>query len=361
MARIFIAANSMIIGGIENSLINFLNSIDLNRHTITLLLQEKNGKLLNRIPSKVNIVEYKPLVHKNILVRKIKNRLNFIKFIQSNKNKYDVSICYASYVYLPSIIVRKICKNNYMWVHTDYTKKYNDKDFRKFCDKYGYKKFKNLVFVSKNALDNYFLKIKNQKYIVCHNIIPYEEIQEKSKEIIEFKKDSKITFLNVSRHDEDAKKITRIIEAAQLLVNDNITNFAILLIGNGPDTALYKKMVENNKLEEYVKFINSTSNPFPYFKLADYFILTSDYEGGPLTIYESLILKLPVITTDVGDVREFVENHNGIIIEKNSEFLKKVMKEFILKKKHYEVDFDPLKFNKESLIVINDIIEMKNT
>lgn len=359
MSKIFIAANTMMIGGIETSLISFLNTIDYSRHTVTLLLQEKSGELLNKIPSKVEVIEYKPFNDKNIIVRKIKNRLRFIKFIRDNKNKYDVSICYASYIYLPSIFVRKICKNNYMWVHCDYTKIYNNKEFIKFRNKYGYMKFKNLVFVSKDSLNNYSFKNKKQNYLLCRNLLPYEKIIKQSNEEIEFDSQN-TTFLNVSRHAECSKKISRIIEATTMLLEEKINDFTILLVGNGRDTDSYKKQVIENKLDKQVKFIEATTNPFPYYKKADCFLMTSDYEGGPITVFESLILGLPVITTDVGDVKEYVNEFNGIIIKKNSAELKEAMKEIILNKKKFDVKFDYKEFNQECLDTINKIIEVRN-
>jgi teichuronic acid biosynthesis glycosyltransferase TuaC len=50
--------------------------------------------------------------------------------------------------------------------------------------------------------------------------------------------------------------------------------------------------------------------PF-YFNAADALILTSTYEGSPNTIKEALACNLPIVSTDVGDVRTHIQNvHN---------------------------------------------------
>ncbi|MEG0826016.1 MAG: glycosyltransferase [Bacilli bacterium] len=358
MKNIFIAANSLVVGGVEISLISFLNNIDLKKYNITLLLEDKVGELLSEIPKQVKIIEYKPLINGNILIRKIKNRIRFIKFIINNKNKYDVSICYASYIQLSEKIVRKICKNNYMWIHTDYTKIYNNENLKKFVKRINYKKFKNLVFVSEAAKKNYLnqYNTKKQNCIVCKNLIPYKKLIMNSKDKIDYKKPNMPTFLNISRHDEHAKKITRIIGAANLLKKDNI-DFQILLIGAGKDTLNYQTLVKEKKLENNIIFLGLKENPYPYYKIADCFILTSNYEGGPITVYEALSLKTPVITTDVGDIIKYIKKNDGIIIEKNTQSLYKAMKEFINNKKVFKVNFDVNQFNKETLKTISNILD----
>ena len=44
-------------------------------------------------------------------------------------------------------------------------------------------------------------------------------------------------------------------------------------------------------------------NPFPEVVKADLFALLSEFEGIPNTIFEALILGIPVLATDVGDVK----------------------------------------------------------
>lgn len=358
MKKVFIAANDMVIGGIERSLINFINCINSNDVEITLLLQEKSGKLLNELPQNIKIIEYKPYSDKNILIRKIKNRLKFISFIFLNKNKYDVSICYASYIYLPSIIVRKICKNNYMWIHSDYIQNLGMADAREFFKMMKYNKFKNLVFVSNNALNKYleYFKKKNQNYKVCHNMINKNEIIEKSDKKIDFNLSSNTLFLNVSRHEEDSKNISLMINACEKLKKDEI-EFKLILVGDGPDSDMYKGMVNEKGLQGYVIFLGNKINPCPYYKLADCFILSSRYEGDPMTIYESLTLGMPVISTPVGDVKEYITKENGLIFEQNNvEALYDAMKYFINYKEKFKVNFDADIHNEKIVKTIKEII-----
>ena len=62
-------------------------------------------------------------------------------------------------------------------------------------------------------------------------------------------------------------------------------------------------------------FINNAQKYMPLF---DIFCLTSDYEGTPNVIMEALACGLPVISANVGDVSEIIENGaTGMILPSN--------------------------------------------
>ena len=55
-------------------------------------------------------------------------------------------------------------------------------------------------------------------------------------------------------------------------------------------------MVYSFGLEDNIKFLGKKKNPYPYYKLADAVVLSSDYEGYPVVFLESYILNKPIIT-----------------------------------------------------------------
>lgn len=62
-----------------------------------------------------------------------------------------------------------------------------------------------------------------------------------------------------------------------------------------------------------------THNEMPdFYNSIDCFLSTSEVEGHPLVIYEAMSCGIPVITTNVGDVSEYiVSNENSILVELN--------------------------------------------
>ena len=71
----------------------------------------------------------------------------------------------------------------------------------------------------------------------------------------------------------------------------------VILIGRGVDYHKIKNYIKMKKISKLVK-VFYTSNPFPYIKQADLFILSSKYEGLPNVLLESIALKKMVISSD---------------------------------------------------------------
>ena len=65
---------------------------------------------------------------------------------------------------------------------------------------------------------------------------------------------------------------------------------------------------------------------------ADVFALTSLYESGPLVTQEALACGIPVVTTDVGRVRDFIKNDAvGRIVDRNEKKFAVAIKEMLNK------------------------------
>lgn len=361
MEKILFAAHSLDIGGIEKALVATCNYLDKKGYDITIVLEEKQGIFMKEINKNIKIIEYKPCKSKMFLKRKIVNLIKRIKFITKYKNKYDFSASFATYSLVGSFVSRVASKNSCLWGHADYLTLFNgNKDeLKKFFEERKYYKFKHIVFVSKEGRES-FIKIfpeMEEKTIVCNNIIDAEKIKEQSKENIDVNKYKEITFLNVGRHDERQKRLSKLIEAAKLL-KENGFNYKILLVGDGPDSDFYKDKVKEYNLEENILFLGKKENPYPYFNISDCVILTSDYEGYPVVFLESFILNKPLITTKVSDYQE-VEDGYGYVTTKEVEDIYEKMKLFIENRFEIKKEFDIQKYNEDIYKKIEKLIKEK--
>ena len=115
-------------------------------------------------------------------------------------------------------------------------------------------------------------------------------------------------------------------------------------------------MVKEKKLEEYIIFLGAQKNPYPYFNISDCLLLSSEYEGYPVVFVEAQILGLPIITTDISDSREDIENKYGIVTNKNTEEIYNAMKAFIEKGYKIQKEFSPEKYNQEILKELETIL-----
>ena len=318
---------NMKIGGIEIAQINLLNKIDYNKYNVTLVLEEKTGELLNRISKEVNIKELKVSNNKIVIIRKIINYLRKFNFKLLNYNNYDFSCCYTTYSYSSNIIAKIASNNNAFYVHSDYKNIYDEKDFRKFFDSRKVSEYKCIIFVSnesKNSFLEYYNELKDRTF-VFNNFIDVDNILIKSKEEISEKKSKdKKLFVFVGRLDDSSKKLKRAINLAK-----NISDIELWIIGDGQDRKVYE---EYAKEIENVKFLGKKTNPYPYMKEADYIILTSDYEGFPVTYLEALALNKEIITT-INTSDEFIDMKDyAYIISKDEKTMIKEVKSILTKK-----------------------------
>lgn len=106
------------------------------------------------------------------------------------------------------------------------------------------KSLKQFVCVSDSSKDEVEKLLPNYKgkIFTVYNYIDGNKIKEMSNKEIEDKEDDKKVFINISRHLESHKKITRIINSAEKLDKEGYKNFKVWLLGDGEDHAMYRNL-----------------------------------------------------------------------------------------------------------------------
>lgn len=351
MKKILFSAVNLDIGGIENSLVVLLNNLASKKeYEITLILEKKEGIFLKTLNNNIKILEYTPNTNKIVLIRKLANFIKQTKFKMQYKNKFDFSCAYATYSKPASFVARTASENSALWVHSEYMQllKNDEKKYKEFFEDIKVEQFRKIVFVSENAkniFEENFTKLAD-KTLLIHNLIDGESILAKAQEPIEDTKKECFTILNVGRHTEEDKKLSRLIEVAKKLNEDNL-NFRILLIGDGNKTNFYKKKVDEYNLQDKVIFLGRKQNPYPYFKIADCLVLTSEYEGFPVVYTEAMVLGLPIITTNVSDSKKIIQGKYGIVVEKDVEAISLAIKGAIENGIKQNEKFDYVTYNNE--------------
>ena len=333
------ADNNLKIGGIEIAQINLLNRIDYNKYNVTLVLEERVGELLNKVPKEVNIKEVKVSNNKIVILRKLINATRKLAFKILNYNNYDFSCCYTTYSYSSNKIALMSSANSSFYVHSDYSNVYkNEKDFREFFDTRNINEYKNIIFVSNESKESFlkYYKYLEKKTMVFNNFIDTKKIIDKSNDKIEeIKPKNKKLFVFIGRLDDSSKKLKRAINLAH-----NIKDIELWIIGDGPDKSMYE---EYNKGNDRVKFLGRKINPYPYMKEADYIILTSDYEGFPVTYLESIVLNKNIITTiNTSDESINMKDYAYIVSKDEDKMIKEVKDILKSNKKAKDIDLEKI-------------------
>ena len=159
-------------------------------------------------------------------------------------------------------------------------------------------------------MDKEYIIKNNIKTFTIKNYIDGEEIIKKAKEFNEIENDEKYyilkdileenkkgkntIFLNVGRHSKE-KNLNMMIKVFNNIIRESEKESKkkvyLFMIGEGHKTDELKKYVEENGLEENIIFLGKKKNPYPYFLISDYIILTSLTEGYPVVFQEAMVLR----------------------------------------------------------------------
>jgi len=102
--------------------------------------------------------------------------------------------------------------------------------------------------------------------------------------------------------------------AAQKL-KTSISDFKLLLIGDGELRFALERMAKALKIEDNVVFMGRRSDIADLLQCIDIFVLASLREGLPMALIEAMAARKAVICTSVGGIPEIIRNRfNGILV-----------------------------------------------
>jgi glycosyltransferase involved in cell wall biosynthesis len=178
-----------------------------------------------------------------------------------------------------------------------------------------FKFYKEVIANSWAGLRAYKQHNKKSRYVLYNG---YDDIRTPEKSKIELRKqlgiDDKFTVTMVASMGASKDQPTFIKAVAKVLETNNDIQF--FLVGDGPRKSEYLALVSSLGFEKDIFFTGEVSNVEEYLKGSDLSVLMStNAEGFPNVVLESLACGTPVIATDNGGTKEILkDNVNGYII-----------------------------------------------
>ena len=129
----------------------------------------------------------------------------------------------------------------------------------------------------------------------------------------DYNRESKI-LLSVGRLTYQ-KGFDMLIDVAYKVLNKHI-DWKWIILGDGEDKEKLQEKINKLSLQDRVILEGNVSNISDYYKAAGIFVLTSRYEGLPMTLLESKEYKLPAVSFDIktGPKECIIDNINGNLI-----------------------------------------------
>ncbi|MBD8922491.1 glycosyltransferase family 1 protein [bacterium] len=303
--NILFLTRTMALGGTENVILQLCEVLKNEVNNIVVCscggINEKKLREMNIEHVKINDIENKNIINiiKNIkIVKKIIKDKN-ITIIHSH---HRMAAMYANIVTNKKII--KIANaHNTFW----------DK---KVLTKLSYANTQIIAVgeqVKKNLVD--FYKIPKKRVNVIYNAVkPFDGNVIIDNELKEAKENGYTIISNVGRLSEQ-KGMEYFIEAADI-INKKNQKIKYYIIGSGEKEEDLKQMVQKKKLDDYIKFMGFRADVQNIMSQSDLIVLSSLWEGLPLTPIEAFSVGKTIVATSVDGTVEIVKNkENGLLVE----------------------------------------------
>ena len=356
--KILVRIGSLRHGGAEKVLATFLKKLPDDKYEIDLLLNLYSGKYLPEVPGWINVIYLNkgemittnrlqdiPLKAFRVMYQSVLKKFPKLLYSTILKNKkYDIE--FAAIHGFRDEILNSPLKNSkkIVWIHNDLRKthfhNYTDEEIRKF---FGFDK---ILVISEHIQKDFENLARNEneknRIVRIYNPLDTNEILNKANVNWESTQNPAPVFISVGTVFPQ-KGFDRLLKVHQRLLHEGFPHL-VKILGDGYDFENIKNLISELQITETVEMTGFTDNPYPAVKNADFYILSSRYEGFPTVLFEAVTLKKNIIATEVSGVREILENGKlGLIVENSEEGIYEGMKKALTHPESFDAYAETLK------------------
>ena len=329
-------------GGAEKILVDTVRLLGKNKYDITVMTVLNRGVYIDEVKQICNYKYMFDDIDSSPLIKRIyfSLLLRFCKFMPPKwlyklfiKDDYDIEIAYLEGTPTKIISGSNRSSKKYAWVHVDPIEQSNsEKEFISLGQETkSYSKFDKILCVSSRVKASmqkkYYVGDKAQVQL---NVFDETKVIDKSLEKVSDNLDkSKFNIISIGRLSPQ-KAYPRLLKVCNKLKSD-FSNFKLTIIGEGLQRPVLENYIKDNNLEQFVELKGFIKNPYPYLKQADLFVCSSIAEGFSTVVSESVVLGVPVLTTDCAGMVDILgKSEYGLIVDNNEEALYEGLKKMCL-------------------------------
>ncbi len=312
--KIMHVIHSLDIGGLENGVVNLINTMDRNRfaHAICCISQSgRNAEKLNG--QDVSIYEMRKGERSELLLP-----LKLARLFKKNQ----IDIVHTRNWGAVDGIIGAILARIPIIIHGEHGRDMTDSD--------GSNKKRNFIRKLSSYFVFHYITVSNdlREWLITFVGINEKKIQTiyNGVDTIKFNPGNKyhireeygynsedIIIGTVGRLDRVKDQQLLIRAFAQL--KSKYHNITLLIIGNGPCRESLENLARDLGIKQNVSFLGMRSDVPELLKLMDIFVLPSIFEGISNTILEAMAMGLPVIATNVGGNSDLVvDGETGTLV-----------------------------------------------
>jgi len=321
--KVFFIIGKLEGGGAERVVLTLLRHLDRKRFTPFLVLFEKEGAFLGKVPTDVIILDCERR-RAGGGIRWFSNLVDFFRV-----ERPDVALSFMWFSNAVTILSRFLARIPCKVVVTEHSTLLGSREgffteiVRKMSILTLYRAADRILSISA-AMKRQFVEIfwfPERKIATINNPVEITEILRQAEEKIndwDFQEDLPIV-VGMGRLSPE-KGFDNLIRAAGIVK----IPFLLLLLGEGREERVFRELATHLGINNRVAFTGFLANPFPYLRRSSVFVLSSRYEGFPTALVEAMAIGLPciatrcptgpedIITDDVDGLLAPVENPEGI-------------------------------------------------
>lgn len=310
--KLIIVFHDMTLGGIQKKVLDIIDNVSEKYPDIKviLFLQNKKGIFLEKVPKHIEIRS--PKIHTkrfNMLWYIFWLTFQFIKekptqilsFMDLGSIPTLIALQFAFWLKPKVIIGEDILTSKYVFTETRPL-------LRLKLIKHFYPKA-HLILVQTPIQKNDLEKIigqKSHKILVSPNWLPLDFPPKNNTS----KRDIDILFIGRIESQKNLSKFIRIIKN----VSSEFKKIKVVIVGDGSEKIKINRLIKKLKLEKNVKILPPTLNPVDFYQRSKIFLLTSDYEGFPLTLLEAISSGCYPVSSDISEIHNFFEKDGQAIL-----------------------------------------------
>lgn len=336
--KILFSCYGLGIGGIEKCLVNLINALPVDRYDVDVLLMNPEYDFRDQLRRPVRLLpmfDYVANVHDTM--PEIRRRGGVIRtpglalrwclfrlelkfgrkpwrWFRKLPEHYDVAVAYSQNDLSAYYVIDKVkADRKVFWYHNG---AYERGGWQYERDSRYYPKFDYAVAVSTDCA-----KVLRERFdfepgrlMVLRNICDAQTIRHRAEAFVpESFRSGPIHITTVGRMTVE-KGAPLAVEACRMLREQGF-DICWHWVGDGNRSGTIRQTVEKNGLQEHFILEGNQENPYPYIKNADIYVQPSHYEAYSTTVTEARVLGRPIVTTDVGGMRDqLTDGENGLIV-----------------------------------------------
>jgi len=298
--------HELTMGGAERMMVNILNHFSEKEDEVHLIIFKNIGTLKELLNKNIIIHDLNDVSVKKGMPKCLK------KIYQINPDRVFSGIGHLNIALAPFIPLMRLLLPQIKWIsrETNIVSLQNQEEkFPKVFDYLYNKTYKNFDVIiaqsedmKQDLLENY--PATASKISLINNPIDIGRVAVLGAEKSAYTfKEGVINLVSVGTLRQK-KRQDLLLETLSLLPK----NYHLVIVGSGAEEHRLKDLMKILNLEDRVTFEGHQTNPYPYMKGADLFILTSEHEGFPNVLLESNSLGTPVVAFACpGGITEIIE------------------------------------------------------